>query len=70
MLVTGLGAVLAVPGGLIPAIIVLRVTYSQREDQITISPPWIVLAALLIGLPLLAAAGAALLTRARMSPLI
>lgn len=70
MLVAGLGALLAIPGGVIPAAIVLNSGDSGPGDQIAISPPWIILLALVVGLPLLAAGGAALLTRARMSPLI
>ncbi len=64
VLVAGLGALLAIPGGLVPAAIVLN------AGGRVVSPPWLTLLALLIGLPLLAAAGAALLTQGWMRPLI
>ena len=65
-IVTGLGALLALPGGFVPAAIVLR----AADSGIAIKPPWLVLVVLCVGLPLAAAAGGMLLTRARMSPLI
>ncbi len=70
VLVTGLGALLAVPGGLIPAAIVLNSGDGGMATSIAISPPWVILLALVVGLPLLAAGGSALLTRGKMSPLI
>jgi putative ABC transport system permease protein len=70
LIVSGLGVFLAIPGGFIAAFVVLKANYSHRESQIDVTTPWLVITALGIGLPLLAAAGAALLTRSRMSPLI
>ncbi len=64
ILVVGLGAILAIPGGLVPAAIVLH------ANGRAVSPPWLILLTLAIGLPLLTAVGAAVLTRGRLSPLI
>ncbi len=63
-IVTGLGAVLAIPGGLVPAAILL---HNDGGDpfQVDFEPPWMALAVLAIGLPLLAAGSAALFTRSR-----
>jgi putative ABC transport system permease protein len=66
VIVMALGLFLAIPGGLVPAAIVLRVT----RPGVAITLPWFVLAVVVIGLPLLAAVGAALFTRGRMSPLL
>ena len=68
-LMATLGSLLAIPGGLIPAAIVLKASDSDRFFPIEVRPPWLILLALLVGLPLIAASCAALFTRGRMAPL-
>jgi putative ABC transport system permease protein len=71
-----LAGLLAVPAGLIPAIALVRTQEGPPVDYVTdpvqvaarlphpIVVPWAVLAAVVIGVPLLAAAGGALFSRA------
>ncbi len=68
-LMATLGSLLAIPGGLIPAAIVLKASDTNRFLPIQVRPPWLILLALLVGLPLIAATCAALLTRGRTAPL-
>jgi putative ABC transport system permease protein len=69
LIVSALGALLAIPGGLIPAAIILKASSTNPQVPMDVAPPWLVLVALGVALPLLAAAVAALSTRSRIGGL-
>ena len=63
-LLVGIGALLAVPAGLIPAAVII-----SQVSELRFALPWTALAVVVLALPATAAAGAWLLTRpARWSP--
>jgi len=64
LIVTAIGALLALPAGLVPAAVVLH-----ADGAVPMQTPWPILAGLLFCVPLLAAVGGALLTRAFIQPI-